>query len=194
MPKKFKNKLTGERVVLKRTKPTITTATTIFSAIDANRKHIRPYMLWEKHTLKIEDLMQYLFDKEKLTKLGEKVEYGIYLNNEYIGNIGVININQKNKSAEIGYWLAENFTKKGYMTEAVKILEKEFFENFKLNRIQIHCDEQNEASKSVIKKCGYKFEGTHREDSFNEYFNNFRNTLMFSKLQSEYKTDKANKK
>jgi len=33
------------------------------------------------------------------------------------------------------------------MTEAIKILEKEFFKNFDINRIEICCDENNIASK-----------------------------------------------
>ena len=72
------------------------------------------------------------------------------------------------------------------MTEALQILEKEAFEKLKLNRIQIKCDEKNEASFGVARKCDYKYEGKFREDEFNEYFNHFRNTLVFSKLKSEY--------
>lgn len=34
---------------------------------------------------------------------------------------------------------------------------------------------------------GYKYEGKLREDTFSEHFNDFRNTLVFSKLRSEYK-------
>lgn len=73
------------------------------------------------------------------------------------------------------------------MTEAIRILEKEGFENMGLNRIQIKCDEENKASFGLAKKCGYRYEGKLREDSFNEYFKNFRNTLISSKLKSEYK-------
>ena len=96
-------------------------------------------------------------------------------------------IDEKKKSAEIGYWLSSFHIRNGYMTEAVRILEKEAFERLKLNRIQIKCDEENKASFGVAKKCGYKYEGKLREDVFNEYFNDFRNTLVFSKLKSEYK-------
>ena len=83
--------------------------------------------------------------------------------------------------------MSSSHTRKGYMTEALRILEKEVFENLKLNRIQIKCDERNEASFGVAKKCGYQYEGKFREDSFSEHFNDFRNTLVFSKLKSEYK-------
>jgi len=187
MVMKFKNQLKGDRLVLKRTKPTIQMAKTMFKVIDENREHLKPWFPWEKLTLRVEDSLKYLFDKEEQTELGEKVEYGLYINNEYIGNIGIFDISEEKKSAEIGYWLSSSFTRNGYMTEAIKIFEKEFFENFKINRIQIKCDERNKASSGVAIKCGYQFEGKHREDSFNEYFDSFRNTLVYSKLKSEYK-------
>lgn len=94
---------------------------------------------------------------------------------------------KKIKSGEIGYWLSSSHVRNGYITEAVKILEKEAFEKLNLNRIQIKCDERNKASFGVAEKCEYKFEGKFREDSFSEHFNDFRNTLVYSKLKSEYK-------
>jgi ribosomal-protein-serine acetyltransferase len=184
---KFRNKLKGKRLILKRTRPTLKMAKLMFKVIDENRKHLEPWFSWPKSIQKVEDSLKYLFDKEEKTKKREKVEYGLFINKEYIGNISIFNINEKNKSAEIGYWLSSFYTRKGYMTEAVKIIEKEAFERLELNRIQIKCDERNKASAGVAKKCGYKYEGKFREDVYNEYFKDFRNTLVFSKLSSEYK-------
>ena len=184
---KFKNQIKGVRLILKRTKPTLKMAESMFKVIDENRKHLEPWFCWPKLTLRVEDSLKYLFDKEEETKKGKKVEYGIFINDEYIGNISIFDISEKNKSAEIGYWLSFYYTGNGYMTEAVKILEKEAFEKLKLNRIQIKFDERNEASFGVAKKCNYKYEGKFREDVFSDNLNSFRNTLVFSKLKSEYK-------
>jgi len=189
MAKKFKNELKGPRLVLKRTKPNAQMAEIMFKVIDENREFLKPWFKWEKYTNKVEDSLKYLVEKEEETKLGKKVEYGLYIGDEYIGNIGIFDIDEEKKSAEIGYWLSSQFTRKGYMTEAVKIIEKEFFNNLDLNRIQIRCDERNEASSGLAKKCGYIFEGKYREDDYSEFFNNFRNTLVFSKLKSEFEKE-----
>jgi len=186
MIKKFKNKLIGKRITLKRNLPTIKNATIIFDVVNSDRKHLKPWFPWEKNTKTIEDSFKYLLDTDERTKKGEKIDYGIFLNDEYIGNVGVFDISKEKKSAEIGYWLSSKFTRNGYMTEAVKILEKEFFENFKLNRIQIKCNDLNKASAGVAKKCGYKLEGKIREDAYDEYRKKFSNTLIFSKLKTEY--------
>lgn len=183
---KFKNKLIGKRIVLKINKSDILLAKIMFKTINDNRKHLRPWFLWEIKTKKVEDSLKYLFDTEAGTKEGKKAEYGIYLNNEYIGNIGIFDIDKDKKSAELGYWLSSKFLRNGYMTEAVKLIENEFFSNNSINRIQIKCDEVNIASAGVAKKCGYLLEGKNREDRYSVYFKDFRNTLVFSKLKSDF--------
>jgi RimJ/RimL family protein N-acetyltransferase len=187
---KFKAKLIGKRLVLKKLKPTIATASTVFQVIAENRQHLLPWFIWVKTEKSAEDAFKYLLALEEKSKLGEKVDYGIYLNREYIGNVGAFDINQKNKSAEIGYWLSKKFTRNGYMTEAVRLLEKDLFFRLNLHRVQIKCDERNKPSAGVAKKCGYVFEGRHREDIYSDYFKDNRNTLVFSKLKAEFKKQK----
>jgi ribosomal-protein-serine acetyltransferase len=183
----FANQLKGNRLVLRRTKPTLKMAEIMFKEVDYNRNHLEPWFPWPKSTLKVEDSLKYLFDNEEKTKQGERVQYGIFIKSEYIGNISIFAINEKKHSAELGYWLSHSHIRNGYMTEAVQILEKYAFEKLNINRVQIRCDERNLASIGVAKKCNYQYEGKLREDAFSDYFNDFRNTLIFSKLKSEYK-------
>lgn len=97
MTLKFKKQLKGKRLILKKTTPTLKMAEFMFKAIDENREHLEPWFTWPKFTLKIEDSLKYLFDKEEKTNQGKKVEYGLFINNEYIGNISIFDINEKNK-------------------------------------------------------------------------------------------------
>ena len=183
---RLEDELIGERVILRRTKSTIKMATEVFKVIDDNREHLKPWLPWEKLTLRVEDSLKYLFEKEELIKKGEKIEYGIFLNDEYVGNIGLFDIDKDNKSAEIGYWISSKVGQNGYVSEALCLIEQEGFESFDLNRIQIKCDEKNKGSAGVAKKCGYSLEGTYRQDIYSEHFKVFRNTLVFSKLKSEF--------
>lgn len=154
---KFKSELIGKRIILKRLKPIFAAASTLFKVVDENRQHLNPWFPWVKLETRVEDCFKYLLETDKKLKAGEKADYGIYLEKEYIGNIGIFDINKKNKSAEISYWLSKKFARNGYMTEAVGILEKEAFINSGLNRIQIKCDERNIPSAKTAKKCGYLF-------------------------------------
>lgn len=186
---KFKDELKGERIVLRKNTPTLKNAEQIFEGVKNNRQHLRPWFPWEKETKVVEDSLKYLFSQEELSKKGEKNGYSIYLKGAFIGNLSIFSISDKNKSGEIGYWLDKKYARNGYMTEAVKVLEKEAF-RCGLNRIQIKCDERNKASSGVALKCGYIFEGKFRSDIYSEYFKDFRNTLIFSKLKREYKIKK----
>ncbi len=183
----FKDELKGERLVLKRTFPNIELAKVIFKNIDESREHLKPWFEWVEYTQVAEDTLKYLFDKEKDFEEEKKIEYGIYVNEEYIGNIAIFDLNARNKSGEIGYWISLKHIRKGYTSEAVKILEKEFFEEQELNRIVIKMNERNVASEGVAKKNNYFFEGKERQDKYNSYFGDFENTLIYSKLREEYK-------
>lgn len=186
---KFKNTLIGPRLVLKKAKATLKLAKVMFKVVDENRLHLRPWLPWEKLEKKVEDALIYLVEKEKTNKKGEEIDYGIFINKEYAGNISAFKINKVKKSAEIGYWISSKFSGKGYVTEAVSILEKELFENLKLNRVVIQCDEENLASAKVAQKCHYTLEGKLREKDYSPHFKNFRTHLIFSKLKSEYQKD-----
>ncbi len=183
---KFRKRIKGERLTLVISEPTIEFAQTIFDAVDRNSEHLQKWLPWVSSTKRVEDSMRYLFEIEEEIKVGKKVNYGLFLKDVYIGNIGVFDIDIKTKSAEIGYWLDKEFTGKGYMGEAVKLIEREFFEHHKFNRLQIKCDEQNKGSAGVARSCKFRLEGTLREDSFSVFFNRMRNTQIYSKLKLEY--------
>jgi ribosomal-protein-serine acetyltransferase len=184
----FKEELIGERLILRRTRPTQEMAETIFNAVDECREYLRPFAPWEKNDDSPESCLNYLRSAEPKTEAGELVEYGMFIkeNDMYIGNIQVFDISLEKRSGEFGYWLAEKATGNGYMREAVRILEKECFLYLDLNRIQITCNEMNKASIKVIKACGYMYEGTLREERYEPFQNAMRNTAVFSKLRSEY--------
>ncbi|MCW8804535.1 MAG: GNAT family N-acetyltransferase [Ignavibacteriaceae bacterium] len=88
---------------------------------------------------------------------------------ELIGAIGINLQEDVNRfSAEIGYWLAEPFWKKGIATSALKEFTKYAFVNFNLNRIYANVFEGNDASEKVLIKAGYKKEATLKKAVFKE--------------------------
>lgn len=85
--------------------------------------------------------------------------FAICINNEAIGRIGVHpqqDIHQK--SAELGYWLAEPFWGKGIVSAAVKQMIEFAFKNFDINRLYARPFSSNIASQKVLEKCGFTLE------------------------------------
>lgn len=183
MKLRIKNILKGERLTLKRLKPSFALAKKIFQTVDKNREHLKIWLDWVDTTKKIEDSFQFLQDLDNKSKKEKKeIGYGIYIKNIYVGNISIFDLDLYHKKGELGYWISKDYAGKGYTTEAVSILEKEYFENVKLNRIQIRCSEKNIASSKVAIKCGYKLEGKLRQYQYHKYLNAFSDYLIYSKL------------
>jgi RimJ/RimL family protein N-acetyltransferase len=62
-------------------------------------------------------------------------------------------------TAEVGYWLGEEFWRRGIMTEAVTAFSDFCFANFPLRRVYAEPFANNPASVRVLEKAGFVFEG-----------------------------------
>jgi len=183
--------LKGERIELRTMEPVFANANMIFDVVVANRQHLLPWLGWasEEATKTPEDSFDFLAKIAKRRAEKTQFAFGIFLDARYIGGIDVVDISSKHKSAEIGYWLAADSVGKGYMSEAVRILEDAAFAQLGLNRIQIRCDALNAASANVAKRAGYIFEGTYRNVQFCAIRNEFADGMTFSKLRTEWEAD-----
>jgi ribosomal-protein-alanine N-acetyltransferase len=84
----------------------------------------------------------------------------VIVNNEAIGSIGITLKNDiYRKSAELGYWLAEEYWRKGIMTEAVKMICNEAFKKYDICRIFAEPLSENKGSRRVLEKAGFVLEG-----------------------------------
>ncbi|MCP4393766.1 MAG: GNAT family N-acetyltransferase [Alphaproteobacteria bacterium] len=180
----FPKKIVGERIVLKQHKAMFKYAQDLFAVVDKNREHLSHYMLWVTDTKKAEDTFNWILQMRKEWDEKKQAAYGLFLNNNHIGNISVFDVNHDHHNGEIGYWLDKDSVGNGYMTEAVKVLEKEFFDRG-LHRMVIKCDEENLPSASVAKRCGYTLEGKQRESLLYKCDVKYKSCCLFSKLECE---------
>lgn len=87
----------------------------------------------------------------------------IVIDGKAAGTIGVfVKDDVYEKSAELGYWLAEEHWGKGVMTEAVRRLCREAFGRFDILRIFAEPFADNLGSRRVLEKAGFACEGTMR--------------------------------
>lgn len=84
----------------------------------------------------------------------------IEVNGVAVGSIGIfLGSDVYCKSAEIGYWLAEEFWNKGIMSGAVKQICKEALEKYSIVRIYAEPFAHNAGSRKVLEKAGFSLEG-----------------------------------
>jgi ribosomal-protein-alanine N-acetyltransferase len=92
------------------------------------------------------------------------VSLAIIVDGKAVGGIGLIlGDDIYRKSAEIGFWLGEEFWGRGIMTEAVKAVTDYGFSTFGLVRIFAGVFEWNRASMKVLEKSGYHLEARLRK-------------------------------
>ena len=96
---------------------------------------------------------------EKEMAEASSTNFAIVVDGAAVGGIGLTFYTDVfRRSAEIGYWLGEEFWGKGIVTEAVRALTDYAFSNFDLCRVYAGVFEWNPASMRVLEKAGYQFE------------------------------------
>jgi len=151
------------------------------SAENINNKKIYRNTLHIPYPYTLKDAKKWIAKnlKEAKKKNPTKINFVIDINNEIAGSVGFHKI--KGYEAEIGYWLAEKYWGKGIMTKAVKSVTKFGFEKLKLKRIYASVFPFNKASRQVLKKAGYKFEGILRKEVKKD--NKFLDAYLLAKVK-----------
>ncbi len=90
--------------------------------------------------------------------------FGIYnKEGDLVGTIGFFDLDMENSSGEIGFWISHNYWNKGYITEAINLINNYIFNELKFHRIYAHFHELNKAVARVLEKTGYRKEGEFSE-------------------------------
>lgn len=66
------------------------------------------------------------------------------------------------RSAQIGYWIAEDFAGRGITPTAVALATDYCLNELRLHRVEICIRPENQASLSVVRKLGFRYEGIRR--------------------------------
>ena len=110
--------------------------------------------------------------------------FAITVNGKVIGSIGAFRqTNIHNKTAELGYYIAEEYWDKGIMTEAVKQLCDYVFSHTDIICIYAEPFSYNIGSCRVLEKAGFQYEGTLRSNALKN--GNVLDMKMYSKLKTE---------
>jgi ribosomal-protein-serine acetyltransferase len=184
----FSTELYIEGITLAFMPPNRYNANIVFNTIESNRAHLLPWLPWASQniTKSPKDSLKFLKNSAISRKKDMSVEYGIFYNNEYMGNIGLFRVPNTDGCYEWGVWLDKNAFGKGMIGKAICAIETEAFTKLNINRIQMKPDSENTACIKVAKKAGYTLDGCIRQAVFLPTFGSFRDCLLFSKLQSEF--------
>lgn len=103
---------------------------------------------------------------------------------EIIGQISLVDLNEKYFSCEVAFTVGRAFWGKGISTEALKSVISYLFKEIDMNRIEGRHNTLNLASGRVMQKSGMKFEGIMREMDINKN-GEFCDLAVYSILKSD---------
>lgn len=159
-----------------------------YKLIDENRNHIGktfPVTLANSDSLKkAKDFLAVSLDKEK-----NKEGYYFYardlITNYLIGYLCVKTIDYRISKCELGYFVDEDFQRKGITSKMVLDALEFCFNELTMNKVFICTSEINLASQRIALKHNFKQEGILR-DEFRNGDGELQNTVYFGLLKSEY--------
>lgn len=135
----------------------------MYEAFEESREVLGRFMPWPHVVSSLdniaENMQQAITNREKFE--GE-LRYTLICKDteRVLGVLGLTILDKTVPSFEIGYWLRNSAVGKGYMTEAVKLVEHYAFETLNANRIQICMADKNLKSRAIAERCGYNHEAT----------------------------------
>ncbi len=101
-----------------------------------------------------------------------------------VGGITLDNIQGGvSKSCTVGYWMGEDFTRQGYMSEALNASVQHAFTALDISRIQAGCLPENAPSRALLEKSGFKYEGVAQ--SYLQIAGRWRNHVLYANLRRD---------
>jgi [ribosomal protein S5]-alanine N-acetyltransferase len=104
--------------------------------------------------------------------------------NALIGAITLDNIRRgPAQTGTLGYWTGQDYARQGYMTEAIRGMVHFAFSDLDLSRIEAACLPNNAASRGVLEKTGFKYEGVAQ--AYLQINGRWCNHVLYSNLRSD---------
>lgn len=153
--------------------------------ITQNFEHIREWSPWLKDRERtIERTREFI--RRNLKQFAESGGFGIciWYKGEMAGQIEYNYFDWNNRKTEIGFWLGESFQGKGLITKSCRVLINHAFDELKLNRVEMHCGVENQKSRRIAEKLGFKEEGVIRQSAW--LHDRFVDYVIYGMLSSEW--------
>lgn len=158
-----------------------------FDYIDRDRQNCERWIPFVSRTKTVTDAEAYISKFLEKFKNGEGYFWGLWEHKKIIGLVLIKDINHDLSLAEIGYMIDKEYEGKKIVKKACDLMIDFIFDELKLNKIRICCNDKNNKSMVFPEKYGFKLEGVIRNDVI---INNERcNTMYWGLFRDEYKKE-----
>lgn len=167
-------------------------AAALREAIDSSLEHLRPWMPWAAsepapHAETVARLSRW----RDAFLSGQDFAYGVFdRDEEKVLGAGGLHRRVGPDGLEVGYWIRADSTRKGYATEFAHAVTGAGLDLPEVDRIEIHCDPNNTASRRIPERLGLRLIETRKADTLTST-GEPRDTLVFEVTNAEWSEGSA---
>ncbi|MGH7272006.1 MAG: GNAT family N-acetyltransferase [Polyangiaceae bacterium] len=140
-------------------------ATDLWNAVETSRSHLEKWLPWVPFNTDLDASWRYCEASANDWDHARALRFSIRdrAARRFLGVVGLESLAHLHKSADLGYWLRADAAQRGYMTEAARSIVGWAFRRLSVHRIRVAAATDNLASLGVLRKLGFKYEGSARE-------------------------------
>lgn len=131
----------------------------LFKVVDANRRHLREWLPWLDRNQSADDSRVFIESILKQADANLGFACGVFWHSQLVGMCGFHEIDRRNQSVVIGYWLAEDHQGKGIISQCTAFFISYAFDQLGLQKVRIPVAEENARSRAVCEALGMLPEG-----------------------------------
>lgn len=133
----------------------------LFTLIDKDRERLRARLAWVDKTTSVDHQRDYLYRQRDELSRGAAYPFVIRVGGAPAGAVGLHLLRQEG-CGEIGYWIGVEYEGRGLVTRAVAAIVTTAFTELDLHRIEVLIASDNERSRAVADRLGFRHEGKSR--------------------------------
>lgn len=137
-------------------------ASELFKLCHDNREYLTQWLPWPPFIESPQQSASFIRHAIEKFARGEGMSCAIEYQGEIVGIISYNQIDHALNKVSIGYWLAERWQGNGIITRACQALIHHAFEEMAMEKVEISCGLENEASRAVCERLGMEQEGITR--------------------------------
>ncbi len=156
----------------------------LYKRVDGHRKYMRQWLPWVDAEKSPADTRLFIQFVQQQYNAHEGFQSGIWYQHQLVGVIGYHKFDWMNRSAGIGYWLAEGFQGHGIMTRSCRAMVDHAFDRLELHRVEIRCAEGNAKSRAIPERLGFKIEGIAHQAEW--LYDRYVDLVIYAMLEGEW--------
>jgi [ribosomal protein S5]-alanine N-acetyltransferase len=130
------------------------------------------FMTWESHR-SLDETREFLRNIETRRNAQQAMTWAVTRQGAIVGCVGLLDLTFRLRAlqvnrCELGYWTAPHAQGQGIALRASQVAMTWAFETLGLHRITVGCVADNEPSRKVIERLGFRFVARLEEDCYRE--------------------------